>query len=95
MLTTSRMSGIGIGSTSPKMPPCRTNSATLPALSRKWNGSWASASGVKPAAVKAAVQIGIWPPLRTTASVLSPIPTAAIWSPGTRQLPHSQTKISP
>ncbi len=94
MLTTSRMTGMGIGTTSPKMPPCRTKSATEPVWSRKWNGSLTRAAGVKPAASKAALQIGIWPPLRTTASVLRPMPTAATWSPGTRQLPHSQRKIS-
>ena len=50
---------------------------------------------MNPAAVKAADQMGIWPPLSASASVLSAMPTAAIWSPGTRQLPHSQMKISP
>ena len=49
----------------------------------------------KPAAKKAADQIGIWPALRRTAAMFAPMPTAAIWSPGTRQLPHSQMKIRP
>ena len=39
MLTTSRMTGTGNGTTSPKMPPRLTKSATLPAWSRKWNAS--------------------------------------------------------
>ena len=52
-------------------------------------------ASVKPAAKKAADQIGICPPLMRTASMLAPMPTDAIWSPGTRQLPHSQAKMSP
>src|SRR3990170_4361481 len=93
-LRTSRTTGSGMGITSPKMPPRPTKSATLLAARRKWNGSLASASGVKPAAAKAAPQIGIRPALSATARVFSPIPTAAIWSPGTCQLPDSQIRIS-
>ena len=83
MLTTSRMKGMGIGTTSPKTPPCDTNSATVPDAIRKWNGSPMSAAGVKPAASKALAQMGICPALRMTASVFRPMPTAATWSPGT------------
>ena len=94
MLTTSRMRGMGSGTTSPKMPPRDTNSATLPVATRKWNGSPTSASGVKPAASKALAQMGIWPALRITASVLRPMPTAATCSPGTRQLAPRKTNRS-
>ena len=50
MLTTSRMSGTGIGMTSPNSPPAPTNPATVSALRMKWNGSLTRASSVKPAA---------------------------------------------
>ena len=95
MLITSRMIGIGRGMTSPKSPPPATNSATVSARRRKWKGSLAITDSSKPAAMKAASQIGIWPALTRTATMFAPMPTAAIWSPGTRQLPHSQTKIRP
>ena len=79
--------------TSPNSPPWATKPATVSVWSRKWNGSLAMSAFVKPAAKKAADQIGICPALRRTATMLAPMPTAAIWSPGTRQLPHSQAKI--
>ena len=94
MLTTSRRYGTGNGTTSPKMPPPRTKSATVAVLIRKWNGSRPRSAGVKPAACSAPVQTGIWPPLKMMASVLRPMPTAATCRPGTRQFPQSQTKIS-
>ena len=50
MLTTSRMIGTGRGMTSPNRPPRATKSATVSVWSRKWKGSLAIASGVKPAA---------------------------------------------
>ncbi len=95
MLITSRMIGIGSGMTSPKSPPLATKSATVSARRRKWKGSLAMTDSSKPAAKKAADQIGIWPALRRTAAMFAPMPTAAIWSPGTRQLPQSQMKIRP
>ncbi len=94
MLTTSRMYGIGIGTTSPNSPPEPTKPATVSVRRRKWNGSLRMSASVKPAEKKAADQMGICPPLMRTATMLAPIPTDAIWSPGTRQLPHSHTKMS-
>ncbi len=95
MLTTSLMIGIGSGMTSPHRPPEATNSATVSAWRRKWNGSLARSACVNPAEKKAADQIGICPPLRSTASRLAPMPTDATWSPGTRQLNQSQAKMRP
>jgi hypothetical protein len=94
MLMTSRMSGMGSGTTSPKMPPCDTKSATVPDMTRKWNGSWAMASGGKPAAWYATAHTGMRPLLRMTASVLRPMPTAATCMPGTRQLAPRNRKMS-
>ena len=93
MLTTLRMPGIGIGTTSPRNPPRATKSATVVVVSRKRNGSPLSTDGLNPAALNAPDQIGICPLLSRTTSVFSPIPIAAICSPGTRQLAHSQVKM--
>jgi hypothetical protein len=50
---------------------------------------------VNPAAANAADQIGMRPPLSTTASRLAAMPTDATCSPGTRQLRQSQANSSP
>ncbi len=81
--------------TSPNSPPCATKLATVSTRRRVWNGSLRMSASVKPAEKKAADQIGICPALMRTAAMFAPMPTDAICSPGTRQFPQSQAKISP
>ncbi len=95
MLITSRISGTGSGITSPNSPPAATKPAIESVCRRKWNGSLTISASVKPALKKAADQIGICPWLSSSATRLAPMPTDAIWSPGTRQLPHSHAKMKP
>ena len=82
MLITSRMTGIGSGMTSPKIPPRAMKPATVSVSSRKWKTSLTMSAWVKPAAKKAADQIGICPAFRSRASMLAPMPTARDLEPG-------------
>ena len=93
MLMTSRRTGMGMGTTSPNIPPCRTNSAVESAARTMWNGSPAISARDSPAANRAPSKTGILPWWRMTAIVFRVTPMAATWSPGTFQLRYSQITI--
>ena len=95
MLTTSRRMGMGMGTTSPKIPPEVTNWPAVRAVRTTWNGSPTRSARVRPAANRAPSQTGIFPSFRRTARMFMLTPTAATWSPGTFQLRYSQTTIRP
>ena len=95
MLITSRMIGIGSGIDVAEEPAAGDEVGDRVGRRRKWKGSLAMTDSSKPAAKKAADQIGICPALMRTATMFAAMPTEAIWSPGTCQLPHSQMKIRP
>ncbi len=86
---------MGMGTTSPNMPPWRTNSAVEVAARTTWNGSPTRSAAVSPAAISDPSKTGIFPPWRSTAIVFRVTPMAATWRPGTFQLRYSQTTIRP